>query len=108
MNIIELKTIGEYETFVASKPAAVVHFGAKWNSFDRMMLRNLIELEPEFAASVAFGFIDIDCGDTAELMLRVNLVNVPTLVYFHHGAQVFVSVGMKPQDEIREQILRFL
>lgn len=108
MNIIELKTVEAYEELTTKNPAAVVHFGARWNSFDRTMLRTLVELEPEFSGKVKFGFIDIDENATIEVLRQIDLVNVPTLAYFKNGENVLTRTGMRPMDDIRQQIQSLL
>lgn len=106
--IQQIKTVAEYETLTQQKGVVVVHFGFAWNSFDRTMQRTLFELQPEFGATVVFGYVDVDTNATAELLKKINLVNVPTLVYFSNGQQQFVEVGMKPMDEIRTKIQNLL
>lgn len=103
--IAELKTIEEYERLTKRKGVVVVHFGFRWNSFDRTMQRSLFELKPEFGETVQFGFVDIDNNGTVELLQRINLVNSPTLVFFRNGEQQSTMVGMRPQDEIRARIV---
>lgn len=99
-----IKTVEEYDVFTQQAGVRVVHFGFKWNSFDRTMQRNLVELVPEFIEKVAFGFVDADQNATIELLQRINLVNVPTLVYFKNGEHLATDVGNKPMDDIRNRI----
>ena len=106
--IAELKTVEEYEQLTDRENIAVVHFGFRWNSFDRTMERSLFELKPEFGDQIQFGFVDIDNNSTVELLQRINLVNSPTLVFFRGGEQRSMMVGMRPQDEIRERIVSLL
>ena len=102
--IQQIKTVSEYDELVNQKGVVVIHFGFEWNSFDRTMQRTLFELQPEFNDTVSFGFVDVDTNATVELLKKINLVNVPTLVYFLNGEQQAVEVGMKPMDDIRAKI----
>lgn len=104
----QIKTLTEYESLTRKAGVTVVHFGFAWNSFDRMMQRTLLELQPEFSETVAFGYVDVDNNGTVELLKTIKLVNVPTLVYFLNGEQQVVEVGMKPMDEIRTKIKSLL
>ena len=106
--IVELKTVAEYEKLIQQNGVAVVHFGFRWNSFDRTMQRTLFELKPEFGDKIQFGFVDIDNNETIELLQRINLVNSPTLVYFRGGEHLASHVGMRPMDEIRQRIQTLL
>lgn len=102
--IAELKNVADYEKLTSQNGVAVVHFGFRWNSFDRTMQRTLFELKPEFGETVNFGFVDIDNNDTIGLLQRINLVNSPTLVYFRNGEHLATHIGMRPMNEIRERI----
>lgn len=106
--IQQVKTVAEYEFLIQRAGIVVVHFGFAWNSFDRTMQRTLFEMQPEFGGNVAFGYVDVDNNATAELLKKINLVNVPTLVYFLDGEQQAVEVGMKPMAEIRAKIQNLL
>ena len=106
--IAELKTVEDYEKLIEQNGVAVVHFGFRWNSFDRTMQRTLFELKPEFGDKIQFGFVDIDNNETIELLQRINLVNSPTLVYFRGGEHLASHVGMRPMDEIRQRIQTLL
>lgn len=106
--ISELKTVEAYEKLTEREGVTVVHFGFRWNSFDRTMQRTLFELKPEFGETITFGFVDIDNNGTIELLQRINLVNSPTLVFFRNGEQRSTMIGMRPQDEIRERIVSLL
>lgn len=99
-----LKTVQEHDEFTQQEGVRVVHYGFQWNSFDRMMQRNLVELVPEFGERAAFGYVDVDQNATVELIQRINLVNVPTLVYFKNGEQQLIQVGMRTMDDIRSAI----
>ncbi len=102
--IQQIKTVSEYNALLNQKGVAVIHFGFEWNSFDRTMQRTLFELQPEFGDTVSFGFVDVDTNATVELLKKINLVNVPTLVYFLNGEQQAIEVGMKPMNDIRGKI----
>lgn len=106
--ITELKSIAEHDDFVRENKTAVVHFGFKWNSFDRTMQRTLIELLPEFAGKIVVGFVDVDNNETIELIRQINLVNVPTLAFYANGERQAITVGLKPMDEVRAQIQSLL
>jgi thioredoxin-like negative regulator of GroEL len=102
--IQQIETIEQYESLTKQNGIVVVHFGFRWNSFDRTMLRTLVELKPEFGERMQFGFVDIDNNETIELLQRINLVNSPTLLYFRDAELLATHVGMRPMDEIRQRI----
>lgn len=106
--IKQIKTVAEFDEFVAQNPIVVAHLGFGFNAFDRMMQRNLVELAPEFAGKIAFAWVDVDLNQTIELAARANLVNTPTIIGYQNGAQQFSLVGMLPQDEIRGKINELL
>jgi thioredoxin 1 len=102
--IQEIKTVAEYDAMTAENAVAVVHFGFKWNSFDRMMMRTLTELEAEFTGKIALGFLDIDQNATIDVLKQIKIVNVPTLAYFKNGEHLATTVGMRTMDDVRTQI----
>ena len=106
--IRQTETIEQYEKLTEQNGVVVVHFGFRWNSFDRTMQRTLFELKPEFGEKVQFGFVDIDNNETIELLQRINLVNSPTLIYFRNGEHLATHVGMRRMDEIRQRIQSLL
>jgi thioredoxin-like negative regulator of GroEL len=106
--IKQINSVMEYSALIQKEAVVIVHFGFAWNSFDRTMQRTLFELQPEFGETVSFGFVDVDNNATVELLKQINLVNVPTLVYFLNGEQQAVEVGMKPMDDIRTKITMLL
>ena len=106
--IQEIKTVAEYDALTAENVIAVVHFGFKWNSFDRTMIRTLTELAPEFADKIRLGYLDIEQNATIDILNRINIVNVPTLCYFKNNEHVATTVGMRTMDDIRAQITSLL
>jgi thioredoxin-like negative regulator of GroEL len=97
-------TVREYDAFINQEGVVVAHLGFGFNAFDRMMQRNLIELEPEFGGKVVFAWVDIDKYATIELSARINLVNTPTLVYFKNGEELAKEIGMRPMHDVRNRI----
>jgi thioredoxin 1 len=106
--IRQIKTVTDFDAFIESAGVVVAHFGMNFNSFDRTMQRNLIELKAEFPARVEFATIDIDSNETIKLAARINLVNTPTLVFYLNGEQKETLVGMRTMDDIRARILSLL
>lgn len=106
--IKQLKTVDEYDNFTKQKSLVIIHIWADWNAHDRTMQRTLIELEPEFPEKLKIGAIDFDNNATFAILQKLNILNVPALIYFFDGEQIAAQTGLRPMDEIRHKILSLL
>jgi thioredoxin 1 len=103
---MRLLTGGEFESFVAAKPAAAIHFDAAWDKTYRPIVRRKMENAKEnLDEQVNFGEVDCDCDP--ELAKSIPVLNVPSVAYYRNGTLIRVLVGAEQNVQIHlERILR--
>jgi|GEM_PF-16870 len=93
-----LTTLDErtFQQFVSNRSVAVVLFDAEWDGACRaLILKRLKSACEQYSDSVAFGEVDVDLDQ--ELARKLEITQVPTLVYFRNG-EVLASVVNATQD----------
>jgi len=89
-----------FQPFISNNRVAVVLFDAEWDGACRALILNRLKSACEqYADSVAFGEVDVDVDQELSRKLEIN--QVPTLVYFRNG-EVLASVVNATQDVTAE------
>jgi thioredoxin 1 len=103
---IPLLTGKEFESFVAAKPAAAIHFDAEWDKSASAVIHHKMENAQEnLREQVNFGEVDCDCDP--ELAKSIPILNVPSVAYYRNGKLIGVLVGAEQNVQIHlERILR--
>ena len=71
----------DFESFVAHKRAAAVHFDAAWDvDYRPVTRRRMLEAEEVLAEQVNFG--EVDCQANPELATAAHILNVPSVAYY--------------------------
>ena len=82
----------EFESFIATKPVAAIHFDAEWDVQYRPLVRRaMLDAERAFGGRVNFAEVDVD--QDQELARSIRLLNVPAVAYFRDGALVATLIG---------------
>ena len=54
-------TSAEFESFIAAKPAAAIHFDADWDvAYRPLMRKRMLDAERELSEGANFGEVDVD------------------------------------------------
>ena len=95
----------QFESFIAAKSAAAVHFDAEWNSSYRAVTRlQMQKAETSLSEQVNFG--EADCDANPELAKSIRLLNLPSVAYYKGGKLVAVLIGA--QQNVRARLERLL
>jgi thioredoxin-like negative regulator of GroEL len=95
----------EFESFIAAKSAAAIHFDAEWDVAYRPLLRRrMLDAERELADRANFGEVDID--DNMELAKSMRLLNVPSVAYYRNGQLVALLIGSR--QNVRQRLERVM
>jgi thioredoxin-like negative regulator of GroEL len=96
----------QFESFIAAKRVAAVHFDAEWNeSYRAVARRQMREAEASLGEQANFG--EVDCDASPELARSIRILNVPSVAYYADGKLIAVLVGAKQDVRARlERILR--
>ncbi|MGE0792286.1 MAG: thioredoxin family protein [Sandaracinaceae bacterium] len=82
-------TATELEELVASHEIAVIHVDAEWDGYRKLVAQQMrAQQEP----TVGFGYVDIDADH--ELACALQIVNVPTVIYYPRGEPIATLVGL--------------
>jgi thioredoxin 1 len=96
----------QFESFIAAKSAAAVHFDAEWNSSYRAVTRRQMQ-EAEASLSEQVNFGEVDCDASPELAKSIRLLNIPSVAYYKDGKLIAVLIGARQNVRARlERILR--
>ena len=103
---MQLLTSEDVPAFLASTPAAALHFDADWDAKYREQVRRSM-LEAEAALGGQAGFAEIDCDANAELSKSIPVLNVPLVAYYRGGKLVAALIGADQNVRARmERVLR--
>jgi thioredoxin-like negative regulator of GroEL len=95
-----------FESFIAAKSAAAVHFDAGWNSSYRALTRQRMQ-EAEASLSEQVNFGEVDCDANPELAKSIRLLNTPSVAYYKDGKLIAVLAGARQNVRARlERLLR--
>lgn len=89
---MRLVTIEDFDSFLAEKTVAVIHFDAEWNLKHRRTTRR----EMKRAATLLGDLVsvaEVDIDDQPDLAKEIPIVNIPTVTYFQAGKLVAALVG---------------
>jgi len=96
--------VENFSEIIARYPVvAVVHFWAVWDRLDRRLDAILQEVHPEFDGEITFFSVDVDDEANHQLCRHVNLLNIPALVCFLHGAWHETWIGVRSAEQHQEK-----
>jgi thioredoxin-like negative regulator of GroEL len=101
-------TADTFDPFVQSHPAAVVHFWAIWNCYDRTMRQVMQLLEEKYGTKVAFGTLDVEPEPHYALCAEHGVVGPPFFAYYRNGRRIGTEVGVLTVTEMAERLDRLL
>lgn len=93
---------------IAGEPVTLVHCWAPWNGNDVVTDEALAPLRERFAGEVAFYSLNIEDRGLWELIDRLRVMTVPTLLYFVKGGLAEVRAGVRSAPQVSEDLLRLI
>ena len=96
----------ELQSFLATKPIAVIHFDTEWNSKYRdQVRRSMSEAQAAFGDQASFA--EIDCDANVALARSIPVLNVPLIAYYRDGSLIAALIGANQNIHARtERVLR--
>ncbi len=88
---MRMLTQSDVAAFVAEKPAAAIHFYAKWDAHRSRTRSNMASAEESLADAANFG--EVDCDLEPELAKSIPILNVPSVAYYRGGKLVGTVIG---------------
>jgi len=80
--------------FLEEKPAAAIHFDAKWDATHRAVTRSaMADAEQVLAERANFG--EVDCDSDPELAKSIPIIKVPSVAYYRDGKLVGALIGVE-------------
>lgn len=95
----------QFESFIAAKSAAAVHFDAEWDSSYRAVTRRQMQVAEALLSEQA-NFGEVDCDASPELAKSIRLLNIPSVVYYKDGKLIAALIGAR--QNVRARLARIL
>lgn len=90
-----------FDTFVRSRPFAVVHFSASWNRHDELMRQALEQrIPPDVRDRIGFAELNTDLPESYEFCKKLNITNLPFLAFYRDGLMVRTVTGLRQPAEL--------
>lgn len=93
-----------YAKVLTEHSVVVIHFWADWNGVDVPMDASIRDIKTKIEGRIHFVSCDIDSPDNLDLCKRCNVVNIPFLAIFVDGHQKRGIMGLRPADELADEI----
>jgi len=103
--ICEIST-KEFNEKMSGNKASIVHFFAEWNMNCLMMDPILEDLADKFGEHFDISKMNID--ENAEILKKLNVSSVPTLIVFKEGKEACRMCGSLTSEQIEEKLENFL
>ncbi|MCX5658396.1 MAG: thioredoxin family protein [Planctomycetota bacterium] len=99
-------TAAEYESFLAERCFAAIHFDAEWDVGHRPPTR-LKMLEAEHALGHLANFAEMDVDKNGALAKSIRIMNVPVVAYYRDATLVAALIGAGQDVRTRmERLMR--
>lgn len=95
----------EKEVILSPKPV-LVEFGAEWCGPCRQMEPILEQLADEWQNKLSLAKVDVD--ESVDLVMKFQVMSVPTLILFVNGEPCQRVSGKQPRDRLIEKFSPYL
>ena len=99
-------TDANFEELLGTGKPMVLDFWAEWCGPCRMVSPIIDELAQEYEGRVTIGKINVD--ENGDVVGRVGIRNIPTVIFFKNGEMVDKIVGATSKDKFKEKVENLL
>ncbi len=89
-----------------SETPVLVDFWAEWCVPCRMVAPLVEQISNEYDGKLRVGKMDADAAP--DILMRYNIMSIPTLILFKAGKPVETIVGFQPKDKITNKLVPHL
>lgn len=105
-NLIELTADNFDQEVLQETSPVLVDFFATWCGPCRMLAPVVDELAAEYQGKIKFCKCDIDAASMPAM--QYGVMSVPTLMLFKGGEPVSRMVGVRPKEQLAEELDKYL
>lgn len=96
-----------FESLLGSEKGLVlIDFYADWCGPCKMMAPVVEQIAEEYAGKLTVGKINTD--EAQKLVMKYNIMSIPTLMLFQNGQPVDMAVGVQSFAELKELVEKYL
>ena len=103
--VLEL-TSDNFEEAVNKHPLLVIDCWAPWCAPCRMVAPVIEELARDYQGKIAFGKLNID--ENPSLVMRYQIMSIPTLLIFENGQLVDQKIGAMPRATLEPELAKYV
>lgn len=101
-NVLELKDDNFEEVVLKSDKPVIVDFWATWCMPCKMLAPTVEEIANEYKSKYKIAKLNID--DAMDTAANLNVMNIPTLIFFSNGKEVARMVGAASKRDILKKM----
>jgi thioredoxin len=105
-NTFEVTESNFQDEVLNSKEPVLVDFWAEWCGPCKMISPLVEQLATEYAGKIRVGKLDADANP--DVLMRYNVMGIPTLILFKNGQAVERVTGYQPKDRIKNKLVPHL